>query len=577
MLPPSQYTCTQTTKSFPSTKKNIALLAAALWLAAPIHTSAVTYIVQRMAQFAALFSVSAIFFYLRLRLTGTGTKKILFFICFICCALLALGSKENAALLFPSIILLEGTFFLQFKKIQTFAQKKRKLFSLLSLILLGLILVTSWHFIETQLPSYGQRTFTMSERLLTEARLLFLYLSQIFYPTASSLSIAHDIPLSTSLFTPWQTLPALTGCIGLLVFATVHVHKRPLLSFAILYYALNHLVESTILSLELIFEHRNLLPSLFLFLPLAAFAVDKINEKKWVAITVTIASTAFLVQSGLATVERNRAWKNAGTLNEDAVKKAPLNARAKLNLAGWYTDQKKYQEALALCEEAEKLSGSEASLNTIVPIARNQKGTIAYELDQPEKAAEYFQQAYSLRKDYTAAAEKLIAVLIELKRYDEALKIIAERYSQKKEPKLLLLKASIFLRQKKPNQALASYRQAELFYQDMPLVTTGLGKALSMLGKHNEAALLLSKAVQQNDPMSMLLHIENNLLSGQDNEAYIHLKKLIEKIPLVRLLKDLSAAEKDSFQVPLDQTVLRRAILHTASLMLSSSQKEDKL
>ena len=48
-----------------SHKNNIALLAAALWLAAPIHTSAVTYIVQRMAQLAALFSVSALFFYLR--------------------------------------------------------------------------------------------------------------------------------------------------------------------------------------------------------------------------------------------------------------------------------------------------------------------------------------------------------------------------------------------------------------------------------------------------------------------------------------------------------------------------------
>ena len=71
-------------------------------------------------------------------------------------------------------------------------------------------------------------------------------------------------------------------------------------------------------------------------------------------------------------------------------------------------------------KKAEQLSASEASLNTIIPIARNQKGSIAYEHGQPEKALKYFQQAYSLRKDYTAAAEKLIAVLIELKHYDEA-------------------------------------------------------------------------------------------------------------------------------------------------------------
>ncbi|CAK8713934.1 Tetratricopeptide repeat-containing protein [Candidatus Electrothrix laxa] len=558
-------------------KNNIALLAAVLWLAAPIHTSAVTYIVQRMAQLAALFSISAIFFYLRLRIVQAKTKKIVFLISFICCALLALGSKENAVLLFPSLFLIEGIFFIPFQKVLPVAKKYKIIFFPCVFVAAIAFAIVSWHFIEAQLPSYGQRTFTMPERLLTEPRILLLYLSQIFYPTASRLSIVHDIPLSTSLFTPWQTLPAIIGCIGLLIFAIVQMHKKPLLSFAILYYFLNHFVESTILSLELIFEHRNLLPSLFLFLPLATFVVDKISKKKWVAITVTIASTTFLVQSSLATVERNRAWENAGTLNEDAVNKAPNNARVRINLAGWYSKQKRYKEALQLCEEAERLSASEASLNTIIPIARNLKGTIAYEQNQPEKAVKYFRQAYSLRNDYTAAAEKLIAVLIELKRYDEALGVIAERYAKKEDPKLLLLQASVFLRQKKTPEALLAYRQSEYFYQELPLILAGKAKALIMRGDHNQAALLLDKAVRQNDPIAMLLQIENNLLSGQKKKASIQLKKLIEDIPLIRLLNDLSAAKKDPFQIPLDQAVLRQALLHTASLMLPDSQKEENL
>ncbi|MCI5141539.1 MAG: hypothetical protein D3909_07400, partial [Candidatus Electrothrix sp. ATG1] len=97
-------------------KKQIALLAAALWLAAPIHTSAVTYIVQRMAQLAALFSISAIFFYFRVRLANSKAQQIIFFLCFLCCALLALGSKENTVLLFPSVLLIEGIFFLRFQQ-----------------------------------------------------------------------------------------------------------------------------------------------------------------------------------------------------------------------------------------------------------------------------------------------------------------------------------------------------------------------------------------------------------------------------------------------------------------------------
>ncbi|WP_339137801.1 MAG: tetratricopeptide repeat protein [Candidatus Electrothrix sp. GW3-4] len=550
-------------------KKNIALLAAILWLTAPIHTSAVTYIVQRMAQLASLFSVSAIFFYLQTRLTRRNSRvyQLTYLTGFLCCALLALASKENAILLFPSLALIEGIFFLQFAKIQNFAQQKRKIFFLLFLLLSGGILFLSLDIIAAQANSYGHRNFTFQERILTQPRILLFYLSQFFYPTASRLSIAHDITLSTSLFSPWQTLPAIAASIGLIIFGIMCIHKRALLSFAILYYFLNHLVESTIIPLELIFEHRNLLPSLFLFLPLSAFVSDKINEKKWVPVVVTIACTFFLVQSGLATINRNKAWRNTGTLNEDAVKKAPRNARAKLNLAGWYTQQKKYEEAFNLCEKAEKLAEGEASQNTIIPIARMQKGSIAYELGQTEKAAEYFQQAYSLHKSYTAAAEKLIAVLIELTRYDDALRIIAERSILKKDPKLLLLRASVFLRQGNPSEALASYRQAELFYRNLPLVTVGKGKASVMLGKHNEAAKLLNKAAQQNEPMAMLLQIENNLLASRKQEARAQLNQLLRAVPLIRLLNDLNSAGKDPFQIPLNTKLVRQAVLKAALRM----------
>ncbi|MCI5120879.1 MAG: hypothetical protein D3908_06765, partial [Candidatus Electrothrix sp. AUS4] len=410
-------------------QRNIALLTAALWLAAPIHTSAVTYIVQRMAQLAAFFSLAAIFFYLKARVSNNRLHQTIFSTSCLCCIFLALGSKENAILIFPSLGLVEGIFFLQFTKIQEFAQQKRALFSLLFLLVTGITFYLSWDFIAAQANSYGHRNFTFQERLLTEPRILLFYLSQIFYPTASRLSITHDITVSTSLFSPWQTLPAIFVCFSLIVFAISKIYKRPLLSFALLYYFLNHLVESTIIPLELIFEHRNLLPSLFLFLPITAFLTRIINTKKWATILTGATCVLFLFQSGYATIERNKAWKNTGTLNEDALVKAPASARVKLNLASWYATQKNFEEALSLCEEAEQLEASGASRNTIIPIARMQQGSIFYELGQSEKAIKYFREAYSLRKDYTAAAEKLIAVLIERKYYDEAQQVITERYT----------------------------------------------------------------------------------------------------------------------------------------------------
>lgn len=555
-------------------KADIALLSAALWLCAPIHTSAVTYIVQRMAQLAALFSVSAIFFYLRARLAESRVQKIISLICFLCCALLALGSKENAVLLFPSILLIEGIFFFRFQQIFFFTKKNRRLFFIISFPVIIFILLFGWNFLADQSNNYEHRNFTFSERILTQPRILLFYLSQIFYPTASRLSIAHDIHLSASLFSPWQTFPAIACCVGLLVFALLKTYKIPIASFAIIYYFLNHLIESTVLPLELFFEHRNLLPSFFLFMPISVFIVTTINKKKWIAVVLAVFSTSFLIQAGLSTIERNRYWKNAGTLNEDAVRKAPRDARAKLNLAGWYIEQKRFKEAIALCEQAEQYAGKEASVNTTVPIASNLKGTIAYEQGNPKKAAEYFQQAYSLREDYTAVAEKLIATLIELKRYDEALAVIIERYQQKPDPKLLLLKASILLRQVKTTESIAAYRQARKHYPDLSLITVGQAKALIIMGHHDQAAKLLTWADQQHEPVVKLLQIENFFLAGENLKAVGLLDILIQTTPLVKLLEELDVAKKDAFQIPVDSKLLRQAILNT-SIVYSNRMHEN--
>jgi hypothetical protein len=51
--------------------------------------------------------------------------------------------------------------------------------------------------------------------------------------------------------------------------AIYKLRKWPILSFAVLFFFLNHAIESSIIPLELIFEHRNYLPGMFLFWPVA--------------------------------------------------------------------------------------------------------------------------------------------------------------------------------------------------------------------------------------------------------------------------------------------------------------------
>ena len=82
----------------------IALLSTTLWVINPIQTQAVTYIVQRMTSMAAMFYIMSMYFYLKARTSKKGSEITLHFIMCIVCGILAISSKENAALL-PIVIL----------------------------------------------------------------------------------------------------------------------------------------------------------------------------------------------------------------------------------------------------------------------------------------------------------------------------------------------------------------------------------------------------------------------------------------------------------------------------------------
>ena len=85
----------------------IALLSTAFWAVNPVQTQAVTYVVQRMTSMAGLFSIMAMYFYLKARTSTRRTQKLL---CFSGCCLfgiLAMGSKENAVMLPVTLLIFE--------------------------------------------------------------------------------------------------------------------------------------------------------------------------------------------------------------------------------------------------------------------------------------------------------------------------------------------------------------------------------------------------------------------------------------------------------------------------------------
>ncbi len=341
---------------FQGDESNIALLASVLWAIHPIQTQAITYIIQRMASQSAMFYILGLFFYIQGRFQTDKWPRWAFFSGTLLCMLLAVGSKENTITFPLSIGLVEIILFQSFS-----SPENRKtciqIVTAVTVATLTLAILMLFAMLPDPLSTFqtlsGKRSFSLTERLMTEPRIVLNYLVQIFYPLLNRFSIEHPITISTSLVEPITTLLSLLSITGLLVFGLLRIHRFPALSLAILFYFLNQVVESSFISLELVFEHRNYLPSLFIFLPVAIGVVQGLRyfqrENKQVMFFLSSSVlTLLLMVIGMTTFTRNGIWSSEKTLWEDAIEKSPLSARPWGSLAHYYSSTGYYDKALEL-------------------------------------------------------------------------------------------------------------------------------------------------------------------------------------------------------------------------------------
>jgi hypothetical protein len=180
---------------------------------------------------------------------------------------------------------------------------------------------------------YSLREFSLLERLLTETRVVLMYISLIFFPHLRRLNLEHDFLISHSPIAPPVTLLAITVLVGMAITAVLIAKKRRLYSFCIIWFLGNLVIESSVVPLELVFEHRTYLPSTFFLLlvlvPLYKFFLK--NRKVFFIIFAVI-----LVILPILTYERNKIWKDNKTLYLDCLNKSPNKYRVHYNLAHEY-------------------------------------------------------------------------------------------------------------------------------------------------------------------------------------------------------------------------------------------------
>jgi len=317
----------------------IALAVAATWLLHPFNLTGVLYVVQRMTSLSALFTLAGLILYLHGRkslLDGkrSGLAAIIAAI-FIFTPLAAL-CKENGALL-PLLILVTEATLLRWSAPDQ--GSRRMLIVVVGLPVVLMLLLGMFVFLKNPdliLGGYAWRDFSLTERLMTEARVLWFYLHMIVLPSMGEMGLHHDdIEISRSLLAPWTTLPAIAGLLLLAVGAFALRNKQPLLTFGIVFFFAGHTMESTIIPLELAFEHRNYLPMFGILLPLAYYALDSKSHLS----SVRVRRAAFLLLLALfagLTASRAHQWGDTLMMRTLEVERHPRSVRAHTDLAGLY-------------------------------------------------------------------------------------------------------------------------------------------------------------------------------------------------------------------------------------------------
>ena len=302
---------------------SIALLATLFWAINPVQVMAVTYIVQRMASMVAMFYIMAMYFYLKGRSADKTWKSVGFFVLAAFWGILSIGSKENAAML-PLSLFLFDLFLIQGVTIDHI--RKNWTVCLFALVLVPAIGLMYYDF-SMITGDYDQfRPFTMWERVLTQPRVILFYISLLFYPITSRMMLIHDVEISKSLFDPWTTLAAVIVLLLILVVALLISRKRPLISYCIIFFFLNHLIEGSFISLELVYEHRNYLPSMLLFVPLSIFivyALSYFEKRKRMIVVLSSAITAIIIIMGVSVFIQNNILKDEISLWSDNARKTP--------------------------------------------------------------------------------------------------------------------------------------------------------------------------------------------------------------------------------------------------------------
>lgn len=318
-----------------SSRDMAAWTIALLWAIHPLQVSTVLYVVQRMETLSLFFVLLALLCYVIGRQRQQkGVRAWPWLLA--CLPLLAAGllSKESAVL-FPAFALALELTLLKFE-----AASRRTALAWRLAFATGCLAATIafvafvWpHYSRPEI--YAAREYDALGRVLTQLRVLPMYLEWILVPRADGYHFYYDNYIaSTGLLQPATTLAGGALLLALCTAALLLRRRMPLFSLGVLWFFGAHLITSNVVDLELVFEHRNYFALLGILL--AVFDLLRRIPLKMDATSTAIISSALLLGVGALTLVRSSTWGDPLNLAMALTASNPGSARASADLGEQY-------------------------------------------------------------------------------------------------------------------------------------------------------------------------------------------------------------------------------------------------
>jgi len=322
-----------------------AFVVALIWAVHPVNTQAVTYIVQRMASLVTTFYLLGLLLFVlwrsgHVRGSWAGAGFALAF-------LAGLGTKANVVTLPLAVLLLDVAFFRRFARVHAIALAA---IGAGGGVLLALYAAPQLPFLFESPP---HRDFSGIERLITQSRVIWHYLSLLAWPDAGRLQLDYDFTVSRGLMDPPGTLAAIIGLLAITVLAVVFFQRARWPSAGWLFFLLALSVESSFILLELAFEHRLYLPATLLIAgvvaPLFHLAAERSVPRHLSLVAIALAGVL-----SWQTMVRNQQWQDAGAFWSSDLDRGASLYRSALNSGLGFLRSGDADRALAMLARIEQ-------------------------------------------------------------------------------------------------------------------------------------------------------------------------------------------------------------------------------